>query len=102
MGQYELLQHDEGLRRMLKNESFRKMIVHIDDSVRPQQRLEAVMRENAEFAEFVDYMLRVIGFRTGEKKKESQIDECADKELDFDEMDDVEQFKVLVRTMIGA
>ena len=81
------------------NQKWRKMIERIDDSKKPQNKLEDAMKNDPEFAKFVDYIMKVIGFRTnGNENEWDKYHES--EEHDFDTMNDDEKFKYLLRKML--
>ena len=46
------------MKHKLMNHKLRSIIESIDDSKRPQKKLEAIMANDQKFAQFVDYMLK--------------------------------------------
>ena len=100
-----MTENDEGMKRKLMNRKFRQIIQRIDDARRPQQELERVMGNDQEFAQFVDYMLRVIGFRpnttdNADGTEESVLQSHYEEQEDLDGMNDNDKFKYLLRKML--
>eukprot|EP00483_Globobulimina_turgida_P009012 UN09030 len=94
--QFQLLENDDKLKEKLMNRRLRQIIESIDDSRRPQNRLETLMKNDKDFAEFVDCMLKVIGFRPNvenkDKNEQNALDKYYEENVDLDAMNDNDKF----------
>jgi len=107
--QFQLLANDDGMKqKLIQNKRWRQIIESIDDSKQPQSKLEEVMSNDPEFAQFVDYMLRVIGFRANvqqhsynKKYDQSQKERVhvPVQDANLDAMSNNDKFKCLVKEM---
>lgn len=96
------------MKQKLMNHKLRSIIESIDDSKRPQKKLEAMMANNQEFAQFIDYMLKVIGFRSNVNQNRNNTDQDEDDDLskfnqgyvNLDAMNENDKFKYLLREML--
>ena len=104
------IENDDGMKQKLMNHKLRSIIESIDDSKRPQKKLEAMMANNQEFAKFINYMLNVIGFRSNvkqnrnNKSKEDEDDDLSkfyEDYVNLDAMNDNDKFKYLLREMLN-
>ena len=92
------------MKQKLMNRRLRQIIESIDDSKLPQQKLEALISNDPEFRQFVDYMLKLIGFRPNIENKNNKDDDDLskyyDQDADLDAMNDNDKFKYLLRQML--
>ena len=88
------------------NRKFRQIIRRIDDARKPQRELERVMANDKEFAQFINYMLQVIGFRPhstdehGADLEQNALGKYDPVQEDVDAMNDNDKFKYLLRQML--
>eukprot|EP01084_Bolivina_argentea_P147935 258764_1 len=103
--QFELLENDDQIKQKLMNKRLREIIESIDDSKRPQNKLESIMSNDKQFAQFVNYMLNVIGFRPNVYSEDNQnlqntLDKYYEQDINLDSMNGNEKFKYLMRKML--
>eukprot|EP01083_Nonionella_stella_P040444 109755_1 len=99
--QLELLKNNDEIKLKLMNKKLKQIIESIDDSKRPQNKLETMMQSDKDFAEFVDSMLKSIGFRPTVDDTDDSVDRyyCHPDE-DLELMNDNDKFKYLLRQML--
>ncbi|ETO01883.1 hypothetical protein RFI_20865 [Reticulomyxa filosa] len=97
--QYERLANDRRIRQALTNPVLRKIIVAIDKCHhKPQNLLQQVLQRDSDFAEFIDYMLYVIGFHL--KPKLSSDSSSSSDSVPFRFLTNEEKLEYLLKELV--